>query len=156
MSKKSAGILPFRESSRGLEVFLVHPGGPLWAKKDDGAWSLPKGEFEDEEPILAARREFEEETGFLLSGELIALGSLRQSGGKIVHAWAVRGDLDTGAVRSNHFTMEWPPRSGKRQTFPEIDRAAWFSLDVARTKILRGQSGFLDRLESILHDGTET
>ena len=148
MPKHSAGLLPFRERAAQLEVFLVHPGGPYWANKDDGAWTIAKGEIMDgEDPLLAARREFEEETGFAPEGEPIALQPVQQAGGKIVHAWAVRAELDARAVRSTTFTMEWPPRSGRVAVFPEVDRAAWFTLAVARRKILEGQLGFLDELE---------
>ena len=144
MSRKSAGLLLFREVAGRLEVLLVHPGGPFWAKKDEGAWSIPKGEFEEgEDPLAAARREFEEETGVAPSGELLPLAPLRQPSGKLVHAWAVRGDFEPSALKSNTFSMEWPPRSGKRQEFPEIDRAAWFPLEEATRKILKGQARFL-------------
>ena len=149
MAKTSAGLLLFRETSGGLEVLLVHPGGPFWSRKDDGAWSLPKGEFEaGEDPLAAARREFEEETGAAADGEAIPLGSLRQPGGKTVHAWAVRGDFDPDLLRSNTFLREWPPKSGRMREFPEVDRAGWFPLETARRKILKGQAGFLDRLEA--------
>jgi predicted NUDIX family NTP pyrophosphohydrolase len=148
--KKSAGVLLFREANGRREVLLVHPGGPFWAKKDAGAWSIPKGEIgEGEDPLAAARREFEEETGARPTGEAVALEPRRQPGGKLVYAWAVRGDLDPAAVKSNTFSMEWPPRSGRRQEFPEIDRAAWFTLDEARGKILKGQAPFLDDLERV-------
>jgi predicted NUDIX family NTP pyrophosphohydrolase len=147
MSKKSAGLLLFREGATGLEVLLVHPGGPFWAKKDDGAWSIPKGEFADDEDALnAAMREFEEEMGAAAAGEFIALDALKQPGGKVVYAWAVRGDFDVSQLKSNTFSMEWPPRSGKQQVFPEVDRAEWFGFETARAKILKGQAGFLDRL----------
>lgn len=146
MPKQSAGILPFRETVLGLEVFLVHPGGPFWAKKDLGAWSLPKGEFDEEEPLAAARREFAEETGFVAAGEMIPLEPIRQPGGKTVHAWAMRANLDPAAVESQSFSMEWPPKSGRRQEFLEVDRAAWFPIDTARTKILKGQEGFINQL----------
>jgi predicted NUDIX family NTP pyrophosphohydrolase len=147
MSKQSAGLLLFRECGGQLEVLLVHPGGPFWAKKDDGAWSIPKGEFtSEEEPLAAARREFEEELGVPVDGEFILLGDVKQPGGKIVHAWAVRGDFDPARLKSSQFSMEWPPRSGRQQKFPEVDRAEWFSLEVARTKILKGQGGLIDRL----------
>jgi predicted NUDIX family NTP pyrophosphohydrolase len=150
MPKKSAGILLYRERSDSIEVFLVHPGGPFWIKKDEGAWSIPKGEFaEGEDPFSAAKREFGEETGVALEGEGRALNPIRQPGGKIVYAWAVCGDVDAAAVRSNTSAMEWPPRSGKTQEFPEIDRAGWFPLDVARRKILKGQAPLLDQLESL-------
>jgi len=162
MAKTSSGLLLFRETSGDLEVLLVHPGGPFWAKKDDGAWSIPKGEFEEgEDPLAAARREFEEETGLATpeelaaAGDAIPLGSVRQPGGKMVHAWALRLDLDPSGFRSdrssNTFSMEWPPRSGKRQDFPEVDRVEWFPLEVARRKILQAQVGFLDRLQELFH-----
>ena len=151
MPKKSAGLLLFRETSGGLEVLLVHPGGPFWAKKDNGAWSIPKGEFEDDEdPLTAARREFEEETGFTAAGDVIPLEPLRQPSGKVICAWAMRRDLDPASVKSNTFSMEWPPKSGRQQEFPEIDRAAWFTMETARYKLLKGQVGFLDQLESKL------
>jgi predicted NUDIX family NTP pyrophosphohydrolase len=151
MPKQSAGLLLFRERSGHLEVLLVHPGGPFWKNKDDGAWSIPKGEFSgDEDPLAAARREFEEETGFRAEGEAIALRPLKQAGGKVVHAWTLRGDLDAEAIRSNTFLLEWPPKSGRRQEFPEVDRATWFPLDVARRKILQGQVGFLEQLQAVV------
>ena len=151
MAKTSAGLLLFRETSGGLEVLLVHPGGPFWSRKDDGAWSLPKGEFEEgEDPLAAARREFEEETGAAADGEALPLGSLKQPGGKTVHAWAVRGDFDPDLLRSNTFLLEWPPKSGRMREFPEVDRAGWFPLETARQKILKGQAGFLDRLQERL------
>ena len=152
MPKRSAGLLLFRR--RGdVEVLLVHPGGPFWAKRDDGAWSIPKGEVErDEDPLAVAFREFGEELGHEppASPRPASLGELRQPGGKRVHAWAVAGDLDVRDVRSNTFTMEWPPRSGRMTEFPEVDRAAWFDLPTARVKILSGQLGFLARLEESL------
>jgi predicted NUDIX family NTP pyrophosphohydrolase len=150
MPNRSAGILLHREGADGLEVLLVHPGGPFWAKRDDGAWSIPKGEYVDgDDPRAAARREFEEELGSPLPGgaELRELGEVRQKNGKHVVAWAVAGDLDASAARSNTFEMEWPPRSGRRQEFPEIDRAEWFTLARAREKLLPAQTAFLDRLE---------
>jgi predicted NUDIX family NTP pyrophosphohydrolase len=147
VSKKSAGLLPFREANTGLEVLLVHPGGPFWAKKDEGAWSIPKGEFaDDENPLAAARREFEEETGIEPAGEFLPLGSIKQTGGKLVLAWALRCECDPSTIRSNLFSMEWPPKSGKQQEFPEVDRAAWFGVETARVKILKGQAAYLDRL----------
>ena len=147
MAKKSAGLLLFRESTAGLEVLLVHPGGPFWAKKDDGAWSIPKGEFgDDEEPLTAAKREFEEEMGAPPAGEFIPLEPLRQPGGKLVFAWALQADFDTAQLKSNVFSMEWPPKSGRQQEFPEIDRAGWFPMETARVKILKGQAGLLDQL----------
>jgi len=148
--KTSAGLLLYRDAAGRLEVLLVHPGGPFWAKKDAGAWSIPKGEIgEGEDPLAAAKREFEEETGTRPTGEAIALAPRRQAGGKVVHAWAVRGDLDPAALKSTTVTLEWPPRSGRRQEFPEVDRAAWFTLDEAREKILKGQAPFLHDLERI-------
>ena len=149
--KKSAGILLFRDTAGRLEVLLVHPGGPFWAAKDAGAWSIPKGGIDaGEDPLAAARREFEEETGTRPTGEPLALEPRRQPGGKLVYAWAMRGDLDHTAVTSMTYSMEWPPRSGRRQDFPEVDRAAWFALDEARTKILKGQAPFLDELERVV------
>jgi predicted NUDIX family NTP pyrophosphohydrolase len=150
MAKRSSGILLHRGAGPALEVLLVHPGGPFWAKKDLGAWSIPKGEHEtEEEAMAAALREFEEETGSAPSpGELTDLGSVRQKSGKVVQAWALEGDLDADAIRSNTFTMEWPPRSGRQAEFPEVDRAAWFSLAEARERIIPAQAAFLDRLAS--------
>ncbi|MBI3015298.1 MAG: NUDIX domain-containing protein [Candidatus Tectomicrobia bacterium] len=157
MAKKSAGLLLFRERSGHFEVLLVHPGGPFWAKKDEGAWSIPKGEFEDgEDPLTAARREFEEETGFMAAGDVIPLEPLRQPGGKVVYAWAMRRNLDPAGLKSNTFSMEWPPRSGKQQEFPEIDRAAWFPIEIAAGKIVKGQAGFLAELEAKLGSGRAT
>ena len=148
MAKKiSAGLLMYRRGGGALEVFLVHPGGPFWAKKDFGAWSIPKGEFDPgEDPLLAARREFEEETGYQVSGQFLALTPIKQSSGKVIHAWAVEGDCDATAIKSNTFSMEWPPRSGKLQDFPEVDRAAWFAIGDAKERINQGQRGFLDEL----------
>jgi len=152
--KESAGLLMYRWCNSALEVFLVHPGGPYWAKKDLGAWSIPKGECaEDEDRRDAAKREFQEETGFLPEGNFIALTPIKQPGGKLVHAWAFKGDCDAEAIVSNTFSIEWPPRSGKRQAFPEVDRAEWFTIDAAKKKILKGQVGFLEELERMLeHD----
>jgi predicted NUDIX family NTP pyrophosphohydrolase len=147
MAKRSAGLLLFRRVNGELEIFLVHPGGPFWAKKDEGAWSLPKGEYsEGEDPLVAAKREFQEETGFSVDGDFIPLGELRQPGGKIVSAWAVEKDVDSGSVKSNTFSMEWPPKSGKIREFPEVDRAGWFTVSDARAKLLKGQVSFVDRL----------
>jgi predicted NUDIX family NTP pyrophosphohydrolase len=148
MAKRSAGILLHRDKGAGPEVLLVHPGGPFWAKKDLGVWSIPKGEHDDgEDALAAALREFAEETGTALPpAELTDLGTIRQRGGKVVQAWAAEGDLDADAVRSNTFTVEWPPRSGRMREFPEVDRAAWFGLDEARERINPAQAAFLDRL----------
>lgn len=149
----SAGILLYRFSERTLEVFLIHPGGPYWRNKDAGAWSIPKGLLEDgDDELSAARREFHEETGSAVDGEFIPLTPLRQPSGKIVHAFAVEGDIDASAIVSNLFPMEWPPRSGKMQEFPEVDRGGWFALDEARRKILTGQRGFIEELERRLAD----
>jgi predicted NUDIX family NTP pyrophosphohydrolase len=145
----SAGILLYRRTSdRGVEVLLVHPGGPFFARKDLGAWSIPKGLPDQGEDLLAtARREFQEETGFTAVGEARALGQVRQANGKIVHAWAVEGDADPRLLKSNTFEMEWPRGSGRRSVFPEVDRAGWFGPDEARRCILAAQAAFLDRLE---------
>jgi predicted NUDIX family NTP pyrophosphohydrolase len=149
--KKSAGILLYRIRESGLEVFLVHPGGPYWAKKDEGAWSIPKGEFEEgEDPLSAATREFQEETGSSVDGNFIALNPLKQPGGKLIYAWGVRGDCAAESIKSNLFTMEWPPRSGKREEFPEVDRAGWFTLEAAKKKILPRQVGFLEELAAAI------
>ena len=152
MVKKSAGLLVFRARGELLEVLLVHPGGPYWAKKDEHAWSIPKGEIEtDEDPLRAALREFEEETGSPApAGDPVELEPVHQPGGKIVLAWAVRGEFDPSRLTSNHFTMEWPPRSGRMTSFPEVDRAAWFPIDVAETKIHTGQAPLLAQLKRVL------
>ena len=148
--KVSAGLLMFRRKEQ-LEVLLVHPGGPLWARKDAGAWSIPKGEYQPgDDPLQAARREFEEEIGIRPDGEFLLLTPVKQAGGKIVAAWALAGDVDTDTIRSNTFTMEWPPRSGTQKSFPEIDRAEWFRVEKAREKILSGQLPLLDELLRIL------
>ena len=153
MAKESAGIVLYRYRDSTLEIFLVHPGGPFWKNKDSGAWSIPKGEFDArEDPLQAARREFHEETGCSVDGSFIALGPVRQAGGKIVHAWAVEGDCEAESISSNSFTIEWPPRSRQRKEFPEVDRAGWFSLQLAREKILKGQLMLLDKLQRILKD----
>jgi predicted NUDIX family NTP pyrophosphohydrolase len=149
--KKSAALLPFRYAANMLEVFLVHPGGPYWASKEDGAWSLPKGEYGDgEDAFTAALREFHEETGFIATGPFIALDSARQKGGKVVTAWAFRGDFDATQLRSNLFSMEWPPKSGAMREFPEVDRGGWFSIDVAQTKLIEGQRPLLRALAATL------
>lgn len=150
MAKHSAGILVYRKNN-GVEVFLIHPGGPFFAKKDNGAWSVPKGEFgRDEDPLHAARREFEEETGHKISGDFIPLPTVRQKGGKIVHVWAVEGDIDADSIISNTFQLAWPPRSGNIQEFPEVDKAAWFDLQIAREKINAGQISLLDELSALI------
>jgi predicted NUDIX family NTP pyrophosphohydrolase len=150
MAKKSAGLLLVRTRAGISEVFLVHPGGPFWAKKDDGAWSLPKGEFtEDEAPLAAAIREFQEEIGVTVSGPFVSLGAIRQAGGKTVHAFAVTADIDPTSIRSNTFKLEWPPRSGRFAEFHEVDRAAWFSIQVAAQKINPGQADFLKRITAL-------
>jgi len=150
VARKSAGLLLFRRTPAGIEVLLVHPGGPLWAKKDEGAWSIPKGEIDaDEDPLAAARREFEEELGSPVSGEFIALEPIRQASGKVVHAWAVEGDFDPATLTSGTFSMEWPPRSGRMQDFPEVDRAEWFTIDEAKRKINKAQIALLDQLNSL-------
>lgn len=147
MRKPSAGLLLYRRGPRGVEVLLAHPGGPYWAKKDAGAWSIPKGEIDEhEDAALAARREFTEELGVEPVGELIPLGSIRQKNGKTVHAWAVEGDFDCARLRSNTFTLEWPPKSGRMTEFPEVDRAAWFTPEAAREKMHAGQGELIDRL----------
>ena len=152
--KQAAGLLLFRRALGALEVLLVHPGGPLWARKDDGAWSIPKGEVEpDEDALAAARREVEEETGARPSGTFIALSPVRQTGGKIVHVWAIESDFDPASLKSNLFEMEWPPKSGNRRSVPEVDRAAWFDLETAGRKILPSQAVVLRHLQERL---TET
>lgn len=144
---QSAGLLLFRLRDNRIEILLGHPGGPFWRRKDQGAWTIPKGLIDaGEDPRAAALREFTEETGHRPAGELLSLCSARQPGGKLVHAWAVQDDWDPVGLRSNTFEMEWPPRSGKRQEFPEIDRAAWFGIAEARSRILEGQAVFIDRL----------
>jgi predicted NUDIX family NTP pyrophosphohydrolase len=152
MARHSAGLLMYRRRG-GLEVLLVHPGGPFWTGKDLGAWSMPKGEFDPgEDPLAAAQREFREETGLAAAGEFIPLTPRKQPSGKIIEAWAVEGDCDPAAIRSNLFTLEWPPHSGRQQQFPEVDRAAWFSLAEAREKIIKGQVGFLEELQARLEN----
>ena len=151
MPKKSAGILVYHKNKEEYEVLLVHPGGPFWAKKDLNSWSIPKGEFEDdEEPLGAAKREFEEETGFKIEGEFIEQPPVKQPSGKLIYSWAVEGDIDASKVKSNLFKMEWPPRSGAFKEFPEIDRAEWFSFVTAEQKIVYGQIPILENLKIIL------
>ena len=148
---RSAGLLMFRRAEGGLQLLLAHPGGPFWARRDDGAWTLPKGELaEGEDALAAALREFEEETGCAPAGPFLDLGEVRQKSGKRVQAWAFEGDLDPARLRCNLFEMEWPPRSGRMQQFPEIDRAAWFDPDAARRKLLPAQQAFVDRLVALL------
>jgi predicted NUDIX family NTP pyrophosphohydrolase len=149
--KVSAGILLYRRREAGVEVLLVHPGGPFWAKKDDGSWSIPKGEYvAGDDPLSAAKREFEEETGAAMDavsrGDFLPLTPIKQAGGKIVTAWSVEGDFDPTLLRSNVFELEWPPKSGRKKEFPEVDRAAWFSPDDARRKLLTSQAPLLDEL----------
>src|SRR5438552_8668017 len=147
MPAVSAGLLMFSRSPNGLQVLLVHPGGPFWKNKDAGAWTIPKGIADPDEDLLAAaKREFEEETGFKPTGEFIALAPIKQKSGKLVHAWAVEGDIDPSKIRSNTFEMEWPPKSGKRVTFPEVDRAEFFDLETARGRINPAQADLLDQL----------
>ena len=152
--KRSAGILLYKiNNSNEIAFFLVHPGGPFFAKKDNGFWTIPKGEIEPgEDPLNTAKREFEEETGTKPTGSVISLGEIKQKGGKVVEAWAVKGDLDITGIRSNTFEIEWPPKSGKRKLFPEIDKAAWFDLEEAKEKINEAQSVFLIRLEELIRN----
>ncbi len=155
MAKQSAGLLMYRRKDEEIEVFLVHPGGPFWAKKDLGAWSIPKGEYaEGESTREAARREFREETGFDVEGELIELGTIKQAGGKMVSAWAVEGNCDPGKLRSNTCMIEWPPRSGRQMEIPEIDRGGWFGIVEGRQRILKSQLPLLDLLIARLGPGT--
>jgi predicted NUDIX family NTP pyrophosphohydrolase len=152
MPKQSAGILLYRKFNDVLQVFLVHPGGPFWKNKDDGAWSIPKGEYEsDEDPLAAARREFYEETGQYIDGEFIALKPIKQKSGKIVQAYLVEGDIDAANIKSNLFEMEWPPKTGKMQSFPEVDRAGWFTVDEARIKLNAGQVWLVVELAQIVN-----
>jgi len=153
MPAVSAGILLYRSTEHGLEVLLVHPGGPFWSRKDRGAWSIPKGEVDPGEDLLAAaKRELHEETGFSAEGKALPLGQVRQAGGKIVHAWAVEGDADPARLRSNTFEMEWPRGSGTRRAFAEVDRAAWFIVAEAKERIVPGQVAFLDRMMAAAQD----
>lgn len=153
MSLHSAGVLMYRYRDGKLEVLLAHPGGPLWEGRDIGAWTIPKGLFDDDEaPLAAARREFEEETGFAVDGEFIALGELKLPSGKVVHIWALEGELDADEIESNLFTMEWPRGSGRMQDFPEVDRGAWFDIETARVKIFRNLAPFLERLLDAIED----
>jgi predicted NUDIX family NTP pyrophosphohydrolase len=147
MPQRSAGVVLYRRTGNSIEILLVHPGGPFWAKKDDGAWGIPKGLIEaGEEPIAVARREFQEETGAEVEGELAPLGTFTQSRAKVIEVWAAEGDFDPATLKSNTFPMEWPPRSGRMQEFPEVDRAQWFGPDAARIKMLKGQRPVIDAL----------
>ena len=147
----SAGILLYRQRAGSLEVFLVHPGGPYWASKDEGVWGIPKGEIETtEDPLLAAQREFREETGSVVTGPFTALAPIRQRSGKWVHAWAASGELDPASLKSNLFSMQWPPGTGRMQSFPEVDRGAWFKLEQARVKISASQVPLLEELARLL------
>ncbi len=150
--QRSAGIVLYRLAGRTWEVLLVHPGGPFWARKDDGAWSIPKGEYEaGEDPATVARREFSEETGYDITGAGHPLTPLPQPSGKVISAWAVEGDVDAASIRSNTFSVEWPPKSGRRQVFPEVDRAMWYDFATARVKLAPGQRPFIDQLEQWLN-----
>ena len=156
MVKKSAGLLMFRFRDKALEVLLVHPGGPFWRNKDDGAWSIPKGEYDDDEaPLAVAKREFKEETGYEANGLFRPLVPLKQPSKKIITAWAFEGDCDADSVSSNTFSLEWPPRSGKKVDFPEVDRAGWFTAAAARIKLLKGQAPFIDQLEAMVRADSE-
>jgi predicted NUDIX family NTP pyrophosphohydrolase len=151
--KKSAGILLYRKKAGATEVLLVHPGGPFWKNKDAGAWSIPKGEFTDEDPLSAAKREFEEETGIAVDGNFLALSPLKQKSGKLVMAWALQKNIDASKIKSNEFDMEWPPRSGRQIRIPEVDRGEWFTPSVAKQKIIPGQAALIDELLGKLQDG---
>ena len=154
MPERSAGILVFRRKPNTVEVFLAHPGGPFWAKKDDHAWSIPKGLYtEAEDPLAAAKREFEEETSMSIDGRFLPLGEFRQPGGKLITVFAIEAEVDEGRVKSNHFEMEWPPKSGRRQSFPEIDRAQWFDIETAARKLHKGQVPILQALAGELKLG---
>jgi predicted NUDIX family NTP pyrophosphohydrolase len=155
VKKLSAGIVLYRKRETEIEVLIVHPGGPFWAKKDDGAWSIPKGEYvEGQDPLSVAKREFVEEIGFEVTGHFVELPPAKQPSGKIIRAWAVEGDLDAASIRSNTFSMEWPPKSGRIQQFPEVDRALWCEVALARRKLLSGQRVLLDGLEQQIRDKT--
>ena len=153
MTKQSAGILVYRRKNKHIEVFLVHPGGPFWLKKDLGAWSIPKGEIEEEEdPMKVALREFKEETGQVVNGDFTPLQPVEQKGGKIIIAWAIEGEVNEDKIVSNTFEIEWPPKSGRMKSFPEVDKAAWFSIDAAKEKINPAQINFIDELTTNLRD----
>jgi predicted NUDIX family NTP pyrophosphohydrolase len=150
--KESAGVLVYRRTNGRLEVLLVHPGGPFWRNKDEGAWTIPKGEVDaGEEAVVCARRELREETGLAFDGPLVELPAVRQKAGKLVRAWAAEADFDPATLTSTTFDMEWPPRSGRRASFPEVDRAAWFDLDTARAKINAAQAALLDSLRAVVY-----
>jgi predicted NUDIX family NTP pyrophosphohydrolase len=150
-SKQSAGVLLYRRRDNGWQVLLVHPGGPYWKRKDPGAWSIPKGEFEPgEDPLESAKREFTEETGLPIAGNFVTLAPVKQAGGKVVHAFAVEADCDPAKIKSNTFSLEWPPRSGRFRQFPEVDRAGWFGLKEAAERIGKGQRPLLDQLRTLL------
>lgn len=152
MARQSAGILLYRIKSDGLQVFLVHPGGPFWKNKNEGAWSVPKGEFlDDEDALLAARREFQEETSQAIDGDFIKLNPVKQKSGKIIHAWAVEGDIDESSIVSNTFPLEWPPKSGKMIDVPEIDKAEWFNVVTAKQKINPAQAALIDELVDLIN-----
>ena len=155
MQKRSAGILLFRRKPE-LEFLLVHPGGPLWARKDVGAWTIPKGELDGQDPLQAAIREFAEETGDEVSGDFIPLTTIKQASGKEVLAWAVEGDLEAASIKSNTFEMEWPPKSGRKKSFPEIDRAEWFTFETADAKINPAQTALLRELKDLLRKNRES
>jgi predicted NUDIX family NTP pyrophosphohydrolase len=149
MTKKSAGLVLYRFHNDLVHVLLVHPGGPFWARKDMGAWSIPKGEFGmEEDPLQAAKREFEEETGIKADGNFVELTPVKQKSGKLVYAWALQKDIDTATIKSNSFEIEWPPKSGIKKSFPEIDRAEWFTMNEARKKIIDGQIPLINELET--------
>jgi predicted NUDIX family NTP pyrophosphohydrolase len=156
VAKRSAGLLMFRRRGKEVEVFLVHPGGPYWKNKDEGAWTVPKGEHAGgEEPLEAAKREFQEETGFAAGTDFIELGEIKQASGKLVSAWAFEGDCDPGKLVSNLCQVEWPPRSGRQIDIPEVDRGAWFSIPEARERILKSQEPFLDALQREVNSSDE-
>jgi predicted NUDIX family NTP pyrophosphohydrolase len=154
MPKRSAGLLMYRRRGGAVELLLVHPGGPFWAKKDDGAWSIPKGEYDDAEaPLAVAKREFAEEVGTVPDGDFLDLGEMTQAGRKVVRAFGLEGDFDVALLQSNTFEIEWPPKSGRKRSFPEVDRADWFAPDEARRKILAGQRPFIERLLAVVEKG---
>jgi predicted NUDIX family NTP pyrophosphohydrolase len=155
-TRRSAGLLMYRYVGGVPEVLLVHPGGPFWTKKDEGSWSIPKGEYAPhEDPFEVAKREFREETSFEAKGTFAPLKELKQPSGKIVCAWAFEGDCEAGAIKSNTFSIEWPPHSGRMREFPEVDRAAWYSIDEAKRKITKGQRGFIEELDQMPAAGTD-